>query len=146
MLWYLTNSGVKRDRSKKKRQNQQLIWATDFEKCKFPIKSGLMLSLWRKGEEWATLQAQTAPQSLFCISSCFLTLPSPSPLFRIHLSSQGQVLLWPMLPRRPEQVLGVTTLTLVEICWYKSSLHWCHTACWCNSSNDWLGKFLFQTI
>lgn len=37
-----------------------------------------MLSLWRKGEEQATPQAQTAPQSLFCISPCFLTLPSPS--------------------------------------------------------------------
>lgn len=154
VLWYLTNSGVKRNSSQKnKGQNRQLTWAIGSEKCKFPIKSGLMLSLWKKGETaWTSNSTgSAAPQSLVYISPYFLTLPSPSSLSsEATRPPRGKSCYGQCCPEDQSTFLEwqarTTTLSLVEICWRESSLQWCHAACRCNPSNNWLGKFLFQTI
>lgn len=63
--------------------NQQLTWATDPEKWKFPIKSRVLLSLWRRGETaWSRqLHRLSCSPVLVCISPCFLTslLPLQKP-------------------------------------------------------------------
>ena len=124
-----------------------------------PLKStnflwnqGLMLLLRSKdGAAWVGNSiASIAPWSQVCVSPCFLTLPSPSPLQKPPVLPGGNSCYCRrcLEDRRGllEWQARIATLSLVEICWCESSLQWYQTACHCNPSNNWLGKFLFQTI
>lgn len=80
--WYLTNSIVNKD-SFWQRQNQQLTWATDLWKVQisYEIKGWCCCCGGRMGLPGLSNSiASIAPQYQVCISSCFLILPSPSPL------------------------------------------------------------------
>lgn len=111
VLWYLTTTDVNRDSSPQKMQNWQLTWATDW---KVQISHKIRTDAVTVGEGWDCWSRHKHSYSLASPLASSPSLPHPLSLFRSHLSSQGQILLWLMLPRRPEQVLGVTGRNLYD--------------------------------
>lgn len=108
--WYLTSSAVNRD-SFWQRKNQQLTWATDLWKVQisYEIRGWCCSCRGRIGLPGVgNSTASIAPLSQVCVSPRFLTLPSPFPLQKQPVLPGGQILLLPMMPSRPERVLGGT--------------------------------------
>lgn len=148
--WYLTNSGMNRD-GFWQRQDQQLTWAIDLWKVQISYEirgwcccCGGRMGLPGVGNSTASMAPPISDLRLPLLPP----LPSPSTLQNLPvLPGDKSCYCWCC----PEDQRGPwsdtqETLCLVEICWCESGLQWYHAACCCNPGNNWLGKFLFQTI